>query len=556
MQRRVTMIERISWLHTAAIAAASLNGALALCACNVSDPVEPPVTGAHQEPEHSGEQAESALTVAESPSGSQTVATGYNWTGTAPLPVSGLADIYYGSDAQCDAIVLRGASAMGHAWSSDGFTWNVGNKISTADPALAKHGDSVSVLWGDPAIASGYVNKKLVAYTNMAISDAAFNANARTEGSVTFLPYFPRAECSPAHFDLLDSLCVALSQDGGQSYPDLVCVTAAQIGGVDETAVGIDKNDKIWIATSTAFGLHLYVVAPSPLGPLLQPAAVGTFPYAAAPRIARDQDGELWLAATDRGTSTTGLCHISGGPFSSPSCSFVGQMVTGDELGFTGGNLYGVLSATVLTFGVNRVEGSHFSVPRTDFYFAYQVSNNPNSASPQYGLAIQAGECTLRLATLQCAMTPSWGTGTSGEFFQPVMSVVDRSVAQDGSEPDVEYSYYEGDTDNEPSGHARVRRAVLHGSAFGTNSATFQDLPFAPPPTVCAADYTVGSTDPSAIHHYWGDYFAYGFVPHLAGSSTGGHVAVFSSDEGLGCDNLLNPLNVGELHLQSWFWPN
>ncbi len=121
-------------------------------ACDVSDRYDV-VNGTYTEPMHSGEQAEVVMTVAQDRTGALAVAAGYRFTGPYPLPGNPLPgdpntwDIVYAQDGSADAIVRRGASLMGHAYSPDGFTWIPGPKISPTDPHVAKRGDPVAVIW-------------------------------------------------------------------------------------------------------------------------------------------------------------------------------------------------------------------------------------------------------------------------------------------------------------------------------------------------------------------------------------------------------------------------
>jgi len=559
-------------------------------ACNVSDPVDV-VNGTYQQPVHSGEQAEVAMTVAQDRFGRQTVAAGYRFTGPYPLPANTLPgspttwDIVYAQDGSNNVAIKRGASAMGHAYSPDGFTWIPGPKISPIDPAILKLGDPVAVLWSDPGMMAGFLDKKLVAYSSLAVSNEAFDSHKAFDPTTQqdVLPFFLSAAATPLAKGVVDSACVALSDDGGQNYRKLVCVQPSVTSapgsmseGTDQPSVGVDKNDAVFLVVddfgandATGLGLRLYVVTPSSLGAVLTPLAVdprmGDSHH--TPRIARDQDGDLWLAAASGGGAVR-MCHIRPGafPYTSGSCDFVGEIVSQaapfPPIQDPTSSVFFLRTGLTVSFAVNRVkDAGAFALQYHDFYFAYQLTG------PTGSLHIAAGECTLpSIASLplQCKENvPGWGTSSEGEHFEPSISFVDHSPTQDGSQPDVQYSFYEADTANTPPGndppHIRVRRAVLHGSAFGSNSVTFENLGAGTPPApvaapaVCPARY--GSST-GLVELYWGDFFAFGFVPNLGGNVPGGHLVIYSSDENLGCLPQTNVHQGRELHLQSWFWGN
>ena len=266
----------------------------------------------------------------------------------------------------------------------------------------------------------------------------------------------------------------------------------------------------------------------------------------------------MWLAAAERVSSKTSavrLCQIRPGTSSADpgSCDFVGLVTTSAAAyPILGGTNFGsIRTGLTVSFGVNRVRGYQmpdgFVLPHEDFYFAYQQLQ---PQLPDTMLHIGATACRLvasALSSFDCKDVPDWGTGTANQQFEPELEVSDRSAAQDGSALDLAYAYYESDSPAVAPGHARVRRAVLQGSPFHGPApfATLEDLPLAPDPSVCTAEY--------GPLKYWGDFFGFRYVPVGQFSR---HVAIYSSDEGAGCSKQVNVYQGRALHVQSWFWPN
>lgn len=499
---------------------------LAACSSNVADPRQPYPLGPPSEPQHSGEQAEVATTVARALNSQPTFLAAYRYTGSAPEP-DGLNDIVYGPN---NTVTIRdGASIAGWSISFDrGIVWSPGTKVYPH--AAQQFGDRIAVLWSDPSISAGMLNPSFVAYSSLGISQTAFDSVKGTDGSLHFWP-------GGGNGGIVDSICVALSTNGGLSFPDLFCKRPPDISsaGTDQSAVGIDKDDRVFVVADdyAAKKLDLYELV---LGGFLRISVdpqMGTASH--TPRIARDQDGELWLAAARSDTNDVRLCHIRPGIATKPGgCDFVGQ-VTQQALAFpvvSNSNIGNVRTGLTVSFAANRIRAL---IPATDFYFTYQVSDGTH-------LHVGATQCRLTtVAPFACYDVPQWGTGTAAQQFQPALAFLDRSELGDGTEPDPQYAFYQIDDPEVAPGHARVKRAHMLGSPFAgvTPSVVIEDLPFAADPSVCTAKYGGG-------YEYWGDFFGFQAV-------LGRHVTVYSSDEGLGCSQI-NNFQGHQLHLQSWFW--
>ncbi len=283
---------------------------------------------------------------------------------------------------------------------------------------------------------TGFVDKKLVAYSALAVSEAAFDAN-EVNG---VLPWFlSSAVGKGAPANIIDSVCVATSEDGGQNYPAIVCVhpttTSAPFSmsqGTDQTSVGVDTNDRVFVVTddfgandATGLGLRLYALFTGPFGAGFVPVAIDPQMGDAhhTPRIARDQDGELWLAAgADSGAVR--LCHVT-----VDSCDFVGTLTTNaapfQAITDATSSLFGLRTGLTVSFAVNRVLGSGVLHPEHhDFYFAYQ---DLKTSTDTGRLTIIAGECSFsQVFPFACASDAlTWDTPLDGEHFQPNVSFVD-----------------------------------------------------------------------------------------------------------------------------------
>lgn len=513
---------------------------LALSGCNVADPHQPFPLGPPSEPQHSGEQAEVTTTLARSPNNQDVLVAAYRYTGTTTIPESGgTHDIDYG--ANNSVVIHQGASIAGISTSLDGgILWSPGVKFYPT--STNTFGDPVAVLWGDGAVASGFTNRNLVVYSTLAIGQSAFDAVKLPNDTIPFWP-------GGGTGGIIDSVCVTMSFDGGLSFSNIFCKRPDGIGtsGTDQTSVAIGKDDRVFVVTDDFSNqeLRLYETGPLMLGgflPIAIDPQMGTATH--TPRIARGQDGELWLAAARSDTSEVRLCHIRPGTATAGGrCDFVG-VVTQMALPFPvleQSTIGLVRTGSTVSFAVNRVEAL---IPATDFYFAYHVGI-PNNTGKTI-LHIGATQCRLTdVSPFTCYDVPAWGSGVAAQQFQPTIAVSTGAI---GLVPRVEYAYY--DVDDPGNGvapqHARVRRAILSGGLFGAappsqTFATFEDLPLAPDPKVCTAKYRPGI-------EYWGDFFGYQVVGDR-------HVTVYSSDEGLGCSQT-NNFQGHQLHLQSWFWPN
>jgi hypothetical protein len=130
-------------------------------ACAVTDPRDPPLVGTPQEPQQSGEQAETDAVLAQTLDGAPIVVVGHRYTGPNYLnnDPSQPFDISYTDPTAQGVAFLRGSSVMGWSYSlNGGFTWESPGKIYPAHV----FGDPVAVMWSDPALAAGMTNKSLV----------------------------------------------------------------------------------------------------------------------------------------------------------------------------------------------------------------------------------------------------------------------------------------------------------------------------------------------------------------------------------------------------------
>lgn len=517
--------------------------------CNVADPRDPFPQGPPAEPQHSGEQAEVATALTQTLFFQPTMVAAYRFTGPMPLGDIGN-DIEYGAN---NGLTFRdGASLMGYSTSVDGLKWSRGVKVF---PHLVQQfvGDPVAILWGDPSIATGLKWRPLVAYSALAISQAGFDSKKGMDGALHCWPGSSAPSFMCSGNSIVDSVCVAVSIDGAQSFPWLYCKHPSDLGiwGTDQPSVGVDKDDRIFVVVDDFFNkkLDLYqldLFQPPYFFPCTIDSRMGDASH--TPRISRDQDGELWLATSrPAGTPDVRLCHIRPATATSPgSCDFVGVVTQMAEPFPTllSSNIGNVRTGLTVSFAANRVRTSPPVLPHTDFYFAYHL---PRDGADRFHIG--ATECQLPvIGTFACQDVSQWGTGTGAQQLQPALTVVDRSAAGDGTKPDVQYAYYNVDADDVAPGRARVRRAILSGSPFTgvVPGVITEDLPLAPDPAVCTAKYAPG-------YEYWGDFFGFQHVFRR-------HVVIYSSNEPSlalpGCSSQTHNFQGHPLHLQSWFWPN
>lgn len=554
-------------------------GVLASCTvsaprANPLDPFFPTPMSPAEEPEHSGEQAEVATVVSQTPQGQEVVLAGYRYTGPHKFPETPTDDFTYSTDGSNGVVVRDGASIAGFSYSLDGgVTWQVPT-VGKIYPSFVDgcglpnctFGDPVAVLWGDPALMAGFKKHNLVAYATLAVSREAFDAAkigiSPCGGNDGALHCFPSGQP-----DLIDSACVAFSNDGGRAFTSLFCKRPNDIGatGSDQTTVGIDKNDQIFLAfddyahekidlyqifTLASEGGFQVVFNQLAIDPQMQTASH-------SPRIVRDQAGELWLAASKLSPNDVRLCHRPAPRmFGSGGCDFVGQITTRAEPipALLNSNVGPIRTGVTVSFAANRVTPTVPQVlPHTDFYFAYHRRDGMK--------VLHTGATACRLWVVAnnpftCKDVEAWGTFSmdgSSQQFQPAMELV---ASQDGSYVDAQYAYYQVDASDIVAGHARVRRAVLRGSPFGgpPSTARFEDLPLARDPAVCAAKGYASGT-----RFYWGDFFGFRFVPPPPGSLLPPrHLVVYSSDDREGCPPPLqtNIFQGRHLHVVSWSWPD
>lgn len=130
----------------------------------------------------------------------------------------------------------RGYSFMGRSISFDGGkSWKYLGKIRPSE------GSGISAIIGDPSLAVDPNNKKIVYYAQMAVSDQSWSFS-ESNGSEDFKagPLFQ------------DSICIAKSLDGGETFKQMEC---ASIGAftpkkeaVDRTAIAVDKKGCLWLS--------------------------------------------------------------------------------------------------------------------------------------------------------------------------------------------------------------------------------------------------------------------------------------------------------------------
>ncbi|MEZ4224660.1 MAG: hypothetical protein R3B13_27160 [Polyangiaceae bacterium] len=516
-----------------------------LCGCSVSDPPSPPILGIPQEPNQSGEQAETDLVVARTPAGSTNLVVGHRFTGPFFFnnnASSGL-DIFY-TDQTLDGVVFRrGSSIMGYSFSQDGgYTWQAPGKVY---PQFV-HGEPTALLWSDPALAVGFTNPSLVAYASLAVSTSSFDALTLGTDTEDLLSGWPPDLDTPEDQGIVDSICVALSFDGGVNFDnEVVCAREPDIGltGTDQTTTAIGAGNRVYVAaddfTPDEILLYELVYTGVPV-PFLKRLPVDAMMLDAShgPELRRDQGGEVWMSGTSAG-GTIKLCHVT-----TTGCEFVGDVSSGVDLfaqlpsGVASGEA--LRSASSGDFAVNRLALGDLSV--REFIFAYSRSR-PTDFSPYVGVT----RCFMvsLAGGISCEDVDAWGTGLrAGMQLQPNIEFVDKSAAQDGSGADWRYAFYEFARPEIATAHAQVTLATLSGplpaSAFPT--VGFQPLP-GPDPAVCPANYPFSD--------YWGDYFGLAAVQNPDQSWR--HVAVYSSDEARGCEPH-HPRQARNLHVVAWGW--
>ena len=525
---------------------AGIVGVVLTFGCSVSDPATPPLIGTPQEPNQSGEQAETDAVVAQALDGTTTIVVGHRFTGPYFLnnEPGQNPDIFYGPNTADGVVFRRGSSIMGRSFSTNGgFAWQAPGKIY---PEFG-FGDPVALLWSDPALAVGYANKSLVAYASLAVSKQSFDAVTSGTDAQDLLFGWPPDVDTPDGQGIVDSVCVALSFDGGLQFQDVVCARDADVGivGTDQTTAAIGRGDRVYVAVDDFSDdeillyelIYLGVPAPFlnkiPVDPLMGSASHG-------PELRRDQSGEVWMSGTDA-FGTVKLCRVT-----DQSCEFVGNVTSNVDL-------FAILPAGVASpqtlrsgssadFAVNRVVAAELML--REFIFAYSRTGNP-TLGPYVGLT----RCVLASLSgaLTCEDVDEWGTlARLGMQLQPNIDLVDKSEAQDGFGADWRYAFYEFDRPEIGNGRAQIALATLSGTLPSAISptVTFQPLG-APDPLVCPARYPSGD--------YWGDYFALVAVPPIPTNPNWRHVAVYSSDESRGCESS-HPRQGRNLHVVSWGW--
>lgn len=518
------------------------------CACSVSDPplTADPIT-------RIGEQAETHAVVARRPDGSMNLVVGHRFTGPYYLnnnTANGPDITYFAPD---NVSFRRGSSIMGWSYSASGALWNAPGKVYPQNV----WGEPVAIVWSDPALAVGLTNKSLVAYASLAASTQAFDAvTAATEDPDTLYGW-PAKTTTVDGFNIVDSVCVTLSFDGGVTFGDLVCAREPDVGtsGTDQSTVAIGAGDRVYVAVDDFDALPsgldgrlllyelVYTAVPAPflkklpVDPQMGSASKG-------PELRRDQAGGVWLSAMDGGIVR--LCRVT-----DLGCSYVGEVTVDVQL-------YASLAAGVATpnpmrsgvsvdFAVNRVALGAFQSARQMVFTYVRIDTD---GRPYVGTTL----CVLGSlgGALGCQDVDAWSTRLrDGYHLQPDIEFIDKSANQDGTGGDWRYAFYEFAAPGVGAGRAQVTLATLTGG--GPDGAplgvSFSPLP-GPDPTVCPAHYA----SPGGVSDYWGDYFALLAVPPIPGNPSWRHLAIHSSDEGRGCNPSAHPLQGDELHVTSWGW--
>ncbi|MBE7480648.1 MAG: hypothetical protein HS104_11785 [Polyangiaceae bacterium] len=521
-----------------------------MAGCAVSDP---PLIGSPKQPHESGEQAEVHAVVARRLNGSVNLVVGHRFTG--PNFMNNVAgnpkDITYDQSLPGGVSFRRGSSINGWSYSANGASWQAPGKVY---PQFV-WGEPVAILWSDPALAVGLTNPSLVAYASLAVSRQAFDSVAGT--SQTSLNGWPTTLTTPDGINLVDSVCVALSFDGGVQFGDLTCIREPDIGdyGTDQTTVAIGAGGRVFVAaddfrTSTTLGrLLLYeLVYTGASEPFLQklPVDADMETYSRSPELRRDQSGVVWLSGMND-AGTVRLCQVT-----SDGCTYIGQVTTGAKV-------FASLPAGVVTdkklrsgvsadFAVNRTQLAGSTVREFIFVYSRVEPGGDPDASRTYVGVTRCFRFGLE-GVLSCQDIDAWGARLrAGYQTQPRIEFVDKSPGQDGSGADWRYAFYEFGRDEIAQGHAQVTLATLYGTLPSAADPTvvFSPLP-GPDPEVCPAYYEWQNA------HYWGDYFALLAVPPVPGNANWRHLAIYSSDEQRGCVPS-HPLQGRNLHVVAWGW--
>ncbi len=567
--------------------------AVFLASCAVSDPPQPNtnIFAPRQQPQAKGEQAEPDAIVAYV-GGQQVLSAAYRYTGCFPTDNSGTctnSDIDYSLNQSAVRVHL-GASLVGTSYSTTrGATWTTNGKLRPNPNPDPGHGVPTALLWGDTSLAAGSSDPSHVALAFLAGSLERFDRVKDPDGTLHQWP----AATSP---DAVDAVCLAESFDGGKTYaaPECIVPNSTSNEGTDQPNVIMGAGDRIYVTVEDVGlpeVLRLYEVVGNPqqghtwveysIDPQMADAM-------RSPRLRRDQAGDVWLAATtNTAPYTVRLCHVLPGSESSPgSCAFVGTVTNdvdvwaplqGSSVNAANGGQV-VRNGIGADFGVVRQSKCDQALPthnclfRWRFWFAYQRADagqlHVHTSACQRDLWSGQGQGS----TFSCAQVAGWQTnGLPGQHFQPRLEAVDRSVAQDGSGSDARYAFYRVDGPFDAPDFAYVWRTNLGGFPdLGSQALPVPQLPASPAPSssqeqlpdfdrgskVCPAHYIYQS------RLYWGDYFAFRFVPARNANEAPLHIAVYSADYSgfgdpgqTGCVSPQPNFFQGDvLHLIAWPW--
>lgn len=230
------------------------------------------------------EQAETAVAA-----GTTLVVAGYNDFSVGYVPLCGgtyciqTPEISFQpsfADPQTRTIV-RHVSLMGWATSGDaGQTWLYRGKVRPPT--------NWSAIWGDPDVATDPNNRSKVYFSQMGVTDAAWDSVSGGADTTT---------ASPAA--MVDGFCVARSTDSGASFPNVKCVHVSTPGNVDHTTVTVDGTGRVWVATVHIINFQYHMEAwhssSAAAWDDFQKAPDPPYYSVTEPLLTTGSNGEVWL---------------------------------------------------------------------------------------------------------------------------------------------------------------------------------------------------------------------------------------------------------------------
>lgn len=234
------------------------------------------VTGANgQDVTWQRDQSETAVNVSNVPYAKQIITVTYNDDTKTEKT------IIYGSNSR---LVLPGASLMGWSNSLDGgTTWSYGGKVAPPN--------GWPVLWGDPSLATDFLDQRYVFMANLAVPAAKMPA-----GGING----PLNPISGAAY--LGGACIARSQDGGLTFGVAQCVSSNNdfYDGSSLVAAGSPYDRSVFAAFRDVDKNRIDVyMSPTPTGQFQQLAnPFPGIPIGSHPRLRYDATtGSLYVAA-------------------------------------------------------------------------------------------------------------------------------------------------------------------------------------------------------------------------------------------------------------------